>query len=161
MNRIIMLSLITAALTVGNWAFAGPTTTRISVKVLKTTAKGKSWDSRRGAPDIAICVSYEDMDRSTGKMNTECFPRQGKTGHKVVGNWKKVKRAKCRNAYSCSFKNIVVPAKGKFEVHVFDVDWRSNDMIGSDFCEVGKTCKVGRSVIKITGPAAKAVKPAK
>jgi len=135
---------------------AGPTTVTIKVDVLQRDAKGKYWDIRRGSPDIAICVTYPDFERSDTKY-TQCWPHR-KAGT-ITTRMEKLRKPQCRNSYRCTFKKIVVPDNVKFEVMVVDIDRFRHDMIGSGFCKVNKRCKIGRAQIEVR--KAGAIKPRK
>ena len=131
--------------------YAGPTTVNIQVDVLQRDAKGKHWDIRRGAPDIAICVTYPDFERSEDTY-TQCWPHRRRGT--ITTRMKDLRKAQCWNKYRCLFKGIVVPDNRKFEVMVVDIDRFRHDMIGSGFCRVNKRCKVGRAQIEVRGASA-------
>jgi hypothetical protein len=146
----LQLKTFAATLVVGLWAtsaaLAGPTTVTIKVDALQRDAKGTHWDIRRGSPDLAICVSYKDFEDKR-KIYTQCWPHRSRG--RIATRMKDLKRPKCRNAYSCTFNGIVVPADDKFEVMVVDVDRYRHDMIGSGFFRVNKRCKVGRAEVTV------------
>ena len=99
--------------------YAGPTTVNIKVDVLQRDAKGKHWDIRGGAPDIALCVTYPDLEDSQYTF-TQCWPHRSRST--ITTRMKDLRKAQCKNKYSCLFKEIVVPANRKFEVMVVDID---------------------------------------
>jgi hypothetical protein len=116
-------------------ASSGGDTVRVNIKVKlkRTKSNGSNWDAFGGEPDIAICV-----DSDSG---IKCYP----DGDSVSG----ILEPECQDSFRCTFRNISVPADG-FELTVVDVDLASNDTAGSEDCEVGKKCTVGRAKVTIT-----------
>jgi len=103
------------------------------VRVSAAKNDGRPWDIDGGGPDVAICINSAEHNQ----LNKCHPPKSGVKMHPY-----------CRNSYRCKFRRISLPL-GDFQVVIFDVDFISNDMIGSGTCSVGMMCDLGNSSIII------------
>lgn len=134
LSRIFLSIIIIATVFLGipHWSTLADRLTTITVEVEHHKANGKSWDSFKGEPDLAICLS----NSLTGTL---CLP-EGDSISNILSS-------QCPNSYQCKF-SVRVPDQ-TFKFSVVDVDAALNDPIGTGHCGIGKTCQVGQATVSI------------
>lgn len=109
---------------------------KISLDIPQKKPDGKNWDGYVGKePDPVLCITTQDG-------YTYCLPDGTGT------NVENISDSLCSNTYSCS--TIAPVPDGELEIQLVDNDVSDNDTIGSGFCSVGKTCKIGEATISIS-----------
>ena len=127
---ILSITLMFIFLSPSN-ALAGKITT-ITVDVEETQAGGQSWDIRKGAPDLSLCISHS-------LVGTLCLP-EGDSVNVVTS-------AECKDSYHCRF-SVQTPDKD-FKISIVDVDLVLNDLIGTGHCARHMDCAIGQANVFI------------
>lgn len=99
-------------------AQVGARNVTVGINVSTHKPNGDAWDAFGGAPDIALCVS--------SAFGTQCYA----AGPRPLASPQGFGRARCQDAFSCSF-TFPVPTTGPFSIVIYDVDVASHDQIGS------------------------------
>jgi hypothetical protein len=133
LKQLLLLLLLVISLTFSFPAYAQAEITTITVQVEPTKASGEKWDTLKGKPDLALCLS-------NSLVGTLCLP----SGDSVTN----IISAECPNSYYCRF-SADVPDQN-FKVSVVDVDVALNDLIGTGHCSKGKTCEVGQATVSVS-----------
>lgn len=96
----------------------------VRVELARLKPNGKAWDTRNGAPDIAVCTELSD--------GVHCFPGDVNPDEGLAG------RA-CDDAYACEISGVRIP-HDPFRIVVVDVDISEHDLAAEGLCWTGKAC---------------------